>query len=76
MRMRIGVTVVPNSKRPAVFRIDDANYRVKVDARAVEGRANERLVELLSEHFGVPKSRVTIVAGARGRRKTVEVGRD
>jgi uncharacterized protein len=74
--VRISVTVTPNAKRPMVVRVDSANYKVKVDARASEGRANERLVELLAEHFDVPKSRVRIVSGALGRKKTVEIAPD
>ena len=73
VRTRINVRVAPNAKSPLVVRIDDENYKVKVDARAVEGRANGRLVELLAEHFGVPKSHVSIIRGALGRNKIVEV---
>ena len=71
--MRISVAVTPNAKRPQVTRIDDANYKAKVDARAVEGRANERLVELLAEHFGVPKRGVRILRGLGNKSKVVEV---
>jgi hypothetical protein len=72
--MLISVKVTPNARRPLVVKIGDADYRVKVDARAEGGRANERLVELLAEHFGVPRSRIRIVRGALGRNKAVEVG--
>ena len=71
--MRIGVTVTPNARSPLVTRVDDANYKVRVDARAVEGKANERLVELLAEHFGVPKSHVRIMRGLGSRKKIVDV---
>jgi uncharacterized protein len=73
MRMRINVRVTPNARSPLVLRVDDLNYKVRVDARAVEGRANERLVELLAEHFSIPKSRVRIVKGGAGRNKIVEL---
>jgi len=71
--MRINVTVTPNAKVPMVTRIDGASYKVKVDARALEGRANERLVELLAKHFGVPERAVRIVRGDRARSKVVEI---
>jgi hypothetical protein len=73
MHMRINVKVTPNAKRPMVLRIDDGNYRVKVDARAVEGKANDRLTELLAEHFGVSRSRVRIIRGVGSRNKVIEV---
>ncbi len=49
------------------------SLEVRVDERAVEGRANKRLLEILSNHFDVPKSRITIVRGIGSRDKIVEV---
>jgi uncharacterized protein len=46
---------------------------VAVTAPAVEGKANAAVVEALAEAFGVRRSRVRIVAGARGRDKVVEI---
>ena len=40
---------------------------------AVDGAANERLVEFLAETFDVLKSAVRIVSGHASRSKTVEV---
>jgi uncharacterized protein YggU (UPF0235/DUF167 family) len=39
----------------------------------VEGRANEALLRLVADHYGVPRSRVTLRAGQRARVKTVVV---
>ncbi len=71
--MRIRVAVVPNAKTPEILKVGEGEYRVRVNARATEGRANERLIELLAGHFGIPKSRVRIIRGVRGRNKVVEV---
>ncbi|VVB76615.1 putative ACR, YggU family [uncultured archaeon] len=71
--MRISVTVVPNAKVASVAKTGNASYKVKVNARAVEGRANERLVEILADYFSLPKSCVTIVGGLKGRSKTVDI---
>jgi len=46
---------------------------IGVRAKPVKGKANEETVKKLAEHFGVPSSSVLIVAGARSRRKTVEI---
>ena len=40
-------------------------------APAVDGRANEALVEFLADYFGVAKRSVRIVAGLRSRQKRV-----
>ncbi len=62
-----------NAKEPLVTKTDETGFEVRVDEKAVGGRANKRLVEILSEHFNVPKSRITLVRGAKSRDKTVEI---
>jgi uncharacterized protein (TIGR00251 family) len=47
--------------------------RIRLNAPPVEGRANESLVRFLAKTLGVPKSRITLVAGERGRSKIVRV---
>ncbi|MDE1833350.1 MAG: DUF167 domain-containing protein [Candidatus Micrarchaeota archaeon] len=71
--MRISVTVTPNAKKALVIAVGDMGYKVKVDAPATGGRANSRLVEVLADHFDVPRSRVRIVNGLSSRRKVVEI---
>ena len=69
--MIINVSVTPNSKKPSVSKIDEENYEVKVDERAEGGKANARLIEILSEYFGVRKSSVSIIKGNKSRDKIV-----
>jgi uncharacterized protein len=65
--------VTPNAKIPTVVKGDDDVYKVKVNARASEGKANMRLVEILAEHFNVPKSHIRILKGLGSRNKLVEI---
>ena len=72
--MRITVRVKPGSKKgPLVEASDDGSLTVFLQQRAVDGAANEGLIEILAKHFGVSKSRVTIEAGFTSRVKKVEV---
>jgi len=71
--MLIRVRVTTNAKAVRVVKVGEADFEVKVDERALNGRANKRLVEILSEHFKVPRSRIIIVSGARSRDKVLEV---
>lgn len=71
--MKITVTVKPNAKCPGVVQVGEREYKVAVHAPAHEGKANEAVVALLAKHFGVPKSRITILHGHTGRRKLVEI---
>lgn len=71
---RYGVTVKPGSKKgPLVEVADDGSLTLFVRERAVDGAANDGVVKLLAAHFGVPRSRVTIVRGHTSRSKLVEI---
>ena len=47
--------------------------KVRLAARAAEGKANEALIEFLAAHYGVAKRDVRIVAGLKSRQKRVEI---
>ena len=52
----------------------DGSLRVKVDVPADKGKANRRLIEILAMHFDVSKRTISIMQGAKGREKMVEIG--
>jgi len=51
----------------------DGSLRARVAARPVEGLANEALTDLLAGALGIARGRVSIVRGAAGRLKVVEL---
>lgn len=69
----IEVKVVPGSSRAGVIGVFENVLRVKLTAPPVEGAANEQLIKLLSEEFGIKKSNVIIVKGGSSRRKTIKL---
>lgn len=71
--MKISVKVKPGAKKESLERVDDTNFIAHVKAPPVEGKANEALVRLLSDYFGVPKSRVSIIKGAASKYKLVHL---
>ena len=71
--MRLSVRVKPSAKKEGVKVAPDGVLEVRVSAPPEKGKANERLIELLAEHFGVPKSQVSIIAGHTQRQKVVEI---
>ncbi|MDZ4231295.1 MAG: DUF167 domain-containing protein, partial [Patescibacteria group bacterium] len=48
-------------------------YKAYLKSPAVEGKANQELIEVLADHFGVAKSMVEIVSGLKSRRKRVNI---
>lgn len=68
------VTVKPGSSRgPLVQTTDDGSLTVYVRERAIEGKATEAVIRVLADHFGVPRSRVTLLSGATSRIKRFRI---
>ena len=72
--MKITVAVKPNSKKEMVEQLPDGSFVVRVNVPPVEGKANERVIELLSDHFRQPKSLIALVSGAKSKKKIFSVG--
>jgi uncharacterized protein (TIGR00251 family) len=68
----IQVTVKPNS-RTSELEESDGIWLARVKSPPVDGKANKELLELIAEHFNVPRSRITIKSGAGARIKRVQI---
>ena len=73
--MLIDVKVTPNAKRQEI-RFEADTLRVKVVSRAERGKANEELIEYLSEVLGIKKGDIRIVRGERDTKKVVSLPLD
>jgi len=65
------IKVVPNSKIDKIISQDQNSLKIKLQAPAHEGKANLALIKFLSLHFKIPKSKITLVSGAKSREKVV-----
>jgi uncharacterized protein (TIGR00251 family) len=74
MAITIVVTVKPNAKKPAILKTSPTEYRASVNAAPVDGKANQALIQLLADHFGVAKSLVAIVRGHGAKKKLIRIG--
>jgi len=70
--VKIQVKVKPNSKIEEVSQEGDS-FVVKVEEPLREGRANQAVIKLLAEYFGIPQSQVRILNGFKSRNKVVEI---
>lgn len=74
MTKRITVRVLPRaSKNEVVGLQEDGSFKVKTTAAPVDGAANDVVIKLLAEHFGVKKSAVTIVRGHTNKTKIIDI---
>lgn len=72
--MRITVKVKPGSKKGPLVEVEaDGSLTVFLQQRAVDGAANDGLIEVLAKHYGVSKSRITLEAGFTSRIKRLNV---
>jgi uncharacterized protein (TIGR00251 family) len=71
--MKISIRVKPNGRKNEVRELEPGKLLVTVTAPPVEGKANEKVIELLAVHFDVPKRAITIMRGAKGKDKLVEI---
>ena len=58
----------PGSKEPGVS-LDGETLVLRVRERAIEGAANAACVRALAEYYDVAPSSITLVRGAKSRRK-------
>ena len=74
MAKLLKIKVLPRSaKNEIVGTMADGTLKVKLTAAPVDGAANEALLQLLSEEWNVPKSKIRIVRGRTSKNKLVEV---
>jgi len=65
--------IVPNARRSEVVGVHGDAIKVKVQAPAMDGKANEALCDFLAEALAVPRRAVEIVAGQKSRDKLVAI---
>jgi uncharacterized protein (TIGR00251 family) len=69
----IQVKIKPNAKKASLEERPDGTWVAHVNAPAVDGKANARLIEIVAKHFGVRRSAVAIQVGATSRLKLVRI---
>lgn len=71
--VRLDVEVKLRASKSRVLGVKGERLSVALAAAPVDGAANQELIETLAAHFGVPRRQLRILAGAKSRRKVVEI---
>ncbi len=69
----VKLRIVPNARRSEVVGEYGEAIKLKIAAPAVEGKANEALLQFVAECLGVSRRAVDLVSGEKSRDKTVAV---
>ena len=70
--MKYQITVKPGSSQEKIVKTAPGELTVYLRAKPHDGEANTALIKLLSKHFNVPKTTITITRGSHSRTKTIE----
>ena len=73
--MKIFVKVKPKAREEKVEKVDDVNFRVSVKQSPEKGKANQAVVRVLADYFGVSQSKINIVSGSTSRLKIIEIAK-
>ena len=72
-RCTLELKTIPNAPRNEIVGWLGAALKVKVHAPAVEGKANDELIDFLAEKLGVHRRSVTLLRGEKSRQKVVQI---
>ena len=67
------VAVTPGGAKDALAGLAEDRLRVRLRAKAVEGRANAALTDFLATCLGLKSRQVRIVSGDKSRKKTIRI---
>jgi uncharacterized protein len=71
--LTLNLHVQPNARRTEFAGLHGGHLKVRLNAPAVEGKANACLLRFLADKFDLPGGRVMIRRGSHGRTKIVEI---
>lgn len=73
MTKKLRAQIKPNSKHDEGVERLGKMFLIRVKPPAKDGRANQRAIELLANHFQTSKTRVKLISGHTSRYKTFEI---
>ena len=69
----LSVRVHPGARKNSVTGVHADALKIALTAPPVDGKANEALIAFIAEALHLPRARVSLVAGATSRAKTVRI---
>jgi uncharacterized protein (TIGR00251 family) len=72
--MIIKVKILPNAKKDELHgEMADGTIKIKIAAPTIEGKANTKLIQFLSDLYGVPKAQIKIIRGLKNSLKQIKI---
>jgi uncharacterized protein len=70
--MKFKVTVKTNARKNEVLKVENGDLLVRVTEPPIEGRANEKVIELLADYLKTSKRSISIISGFKSKFKIIE----
>jgi len=72
------IKVIPGSSKNELKEIMEdgeggKTYKIRVKAAPEKGKANKELISFLSQHFNVPKEKISILSGKTEQLKLIKI---
>ena len=71
--MTLDVRVIPNGTRTILSGVREGRFVLRIRAPAIDGKANRAATVYLAKLCGVPRTRVRLPSGEKGRHKKFEI---
>ena len=71
--MLIKIKVFTKEKKDQIIKKKDDSFDVKIKEAPIQGAANKKLIEVLSNYFNIPIKKVRILKGFKKRNKIIEI---
>lgn len=68
--MKFEVKVIPAAKKNAILQ-EGQRIKIYLTAPAVDGKANDALINFLADHYHARKSQIEIIKGLKSRNKVI-----
>ena len=69
--LQLKIYLQPGAKKSEIVGKHGDSIKIKVQSPPIDGKANEALINFLSEKLSISKSSISITAGLKSRFKTV-----
>lgn len=71
--MYVKVKVTPDAKKEKFERKSEELFEISVKEKAKQNMANDRVRELMAQHFGMVKGDIKIISGHRSPNKIISI---
>ena len=71
--MKLKAPVIPNAKKTEFSGIREGELVLRLNAPALEGKANKAALEFVSRYFEVSKTSVSLISGEKSRHKIFQI---